>query len=1039
MKTIIKIIILLLVGLNAKSQSNPSGVPTQNSTGWFRHGFHQTDSGEIIAPRIPNFTPRFPGTTILYQQNGVDTSLHYWTGLRWIKINAQGIDTTSLSNRINLKLNISDTSGKWLSQSTRLVDTIYRVNDSTVGYTIKGNPYTFQILGRSSGGGSGSGTVTSVGLSMPSAFSVIGSPITSSGTFSVSGAGTSSQYIRGNGTLATTDTGMIPNYYLKVRGLLTGTSPITFNQFTGSIGINNANTTGTKGAASFTSAFSDNGAGQIDMADLVTSGSCTGCELNIDSKGRITAFATGAGGATNNTNIGSGFRPVNVITQEMRTYFSGFGMRLDSVANTNALTWSADTTRGTGLPTYFYVDSIAGVIYANNGLYKDADTIKWGQPISTVGNPAALTYNTEIPLNGFNSVFTGTGGLAIGTSTVGNRKLNIAATSTTQGINITTVDGTGINTVASGTGNALVAQTGGTGTAIGGYSNGSSGYGVLASSANNNAIPFKANNFSTLTNSATPVVAEFVRNVSGIPADGVGLSIMFRGQTTTTTDVETGQIRNYLSTALHGSRSSAFEFHLVNNAVSARKALLAASGQWTWDGYPSLTAQVDTTTYKPIAIDGSGNVVKMSGWTGGGASGITQLTGQVTAGPGSGSQTATIATNTVSNANLRQSVATSVIGRSANSTGDVADIQGTIAGTYLKRNATPGLVFDSVDYAEVKNTPSTNPGVYFSPAQSFDPSFVVFASAIVYPTNSFSHGTPITWGILDNATGHNSSFIDSAYGNAGNQRLALRYPLVKNVLNHTITPDESFAGQSLTIGATVGTNLSESPVYRGRSIGVRLTGNGSGTWTKSSSYAATFFDVTTFNTGDGGTSFNVSSPSVWGTDYDGLNIQYIGPNNYHIKRVYSGLGAYNVRFVLLDEFGNFVNTNPTTTDEIVITNAGMQNVQVGMATYIAGNNDFFASNFNWWVFATFECWMVAAPVSTTSIQVRWQPTIPSATNYKIYRATSLYGARTLVHTGTDGSFVDSGLSSGTLYWYFMIAVIAGVDTEITYFTTNTKN
>lgn len=45
------------------------------------------------------------------------------------------------------------------------------------------------------------GTVTSVGLSMPSAFSVSNSPVTNSGTLTVSGSGTISQYIRGNGTL----------------------------------------------------------------------------------------------------------------------------------------------------------------------------------------------------------------------------------------------------------------------------------------------------------------------------------------------------------------------------------------------------------------------------------------------------------------------------------------------------------------------------------------------------------------------------------------------------------------------------------------------------------------------------------------------------------------------------------------------------------------------------------------------------------------------------------------------------------------------
>jgi hypothetical protein len=48
-----------------------------------------------------------------------------------------------------------------------------------------------------------SGTVTSVGLSMPAAFAVASSPITSSGILAVTATGTISQYIRGDGTLAT--------------------------------------------------------------------------------------------------------------------------------------------------------------------------------------------------------------------------------------------------------------------------------------------------------------------------------------------------------------------------------------------------------------------------------------------------------------------------------------------------------------------------------------------------------------------------------------------------------------------------------------------------------------------------------------------------------------------------------------------------------------------------------------------------------------------------------------------------------------------
>ena len=45
------------------------------------------------------------------------------------------------------------------------------------------------------------GTVSSVALAMPSAFSVAGSPITSSGTFTVTGSGNNTQYVDGTGAL----------------------------------------------------------------------------------------------------------------------------------------------------------------------------------------------------------------------------------------------------------------------------------------------------------------------------------------------------------------------------------------------------------------------------------------------------------------------------------------------------------------------------------------------------------------------------------------------------------------------------------------------------------------------------------------------------------------------------------------------------------------------------------------------------------------------------------------------------------------------
>ena len=58
----------------------------------------------------------------------------------------------------------------------------------------------------------GTGSVTSVALTMPTAFTVAGSPITTAGTLAVTATGTTAQYIRGDGSLATFPglTGFVP-------------------------------------------------------------------------------------------------------------------------------------------------------------------------------------------------------------------------------------------------------------------------------------------------------------------------------------------------------------------------------------------------------------------------------------------------------------------------------------------------------------------------------------------------------------------------------------------------------------------------------------------------------------------------------------------------------------------------------------------------------------------------------------------------------------------------------------------------------------
>jgi hypothetical protein len=561
MKYII-VILLVLVGFGANAQIRyPTGFPTQFNTGWNRWGYAMSDSGTIIANRDTTWLPKFSGTVVFRPTN---KQFYYFdsTVLRWYPFGIN-IDTTSLSNRINLKLNISDTVGRWLAQSSRLVDTMYRVNDSTIGYTIKGSPHTFQILGRSSGGGGGgSGTVTSVSLSMPSAFAVSGSPITTSGTFNVSGAGTTAQYIRGNGTLATTDTGMIPTFYLKVRGLLSGTSPITFNQTTGLIGINNANTTGTKGAASFTSAFSDNGSGLIDLANIVSTGSCTNCSVTYNAKGQATAYSSGI--APSGSSVDTIFRTPGVDS----IYYTINGVQ------------------------YAIKDSAGRTVTASNGLQKVGNDIRLG---AASGPGAPLIYDSYIDAGSFQLNISGANG--------SNAVLSSSNSSGGYGLE-------GASSSASGAGIHAVNTSGGIGLSAE----------VLAGKALYltaiSGIPLYAVGQPSNAN-GNSVMAEFHRQTSGTAASGIAQSFDYWSQLSNGTNDTIARVAITTTTATAGSQSGAYDIWLKNNGGSlSRVSRITSSGQQVWDKYPGFTAQADTTTYKPVAIDASGNVVKddRMGW-----------------------------------------------------------------------------------------------------------------------------------------------------------------------------------------------------------------------------------------------------------------------------------------------------------------------------------------------------------------------------------------------------------------------------------------
>lgn len=168
-------------------------------------------------------------------------------------------------------------------------------------------------------------------------------------------------------------------------------------------------------------------------------------------------------------------------------------------------------------------------------------------------------------------------------------------------------------------------------------------------------------------------------------------------------------------------------------------SILKASGLVKFTG---IAATVDTTSYKPVAISSSGNIVKLAGWPGSGGGSadstifstnyrrdtaianvrtqiagkqptgnyITATTGDITS-SGPGSVAATIAANAVTDAKFRQSAGLSVPGRSVNSTGNIADITASTDNQVLRRSGT-SLGFGAVNIASSNavtgNLPVTN-------------------------------------------------------------------------------------------------------------------------------------------------------------------------------------------------------------------------------------------------------------------------------------------------------------------------------------------
>jgi|GEM_PF-2390218 hypothetical protein len=424
---------------------------------------------------------------------------------------------------------------RWQASGTPNGTTIFPAND--------GGVWVQETIGDTDG------TVTSIGITAPAAFTVTNSPVTTSGVIDIAANGTSAQYIKGDGTLGTlpTPTGgtvtnvsaltlntsgtdlsstvanptttpvitlSVPTASAVNRGVLSPTDWSTFNSKQNAITLT---TTGTSGAATLVGSTLNIPQYQSVITNPVTGTGTT----NYLSKWTSSSSLNNSLVYDDGTNIGIG-----TTTPSYKLDVNGTGRFQTSITiggAADATLFFPNTTSGHQMRIYTQYASNAMVIFANgynlNLSGGGGMTSNFATTITGTNGNAALTvqqgnvaWTPVLKVNAIGSTgtqFNTNGNVLIGTTTDAGYKLDIVGTTRFQGNSLVSLNQNAetsliVSNTTSGTtaSSAIKAISSNGGASLGKYSATSTAYKTVA--ANDGYIyNYGAGNISILNDFGT--------------------------------------------------------------------------------------------------------------------------------------------------------------------------------------------------------------------------------------------------------------------------------------------------------------------------------------------------------------------------------------------------------------------------------------------------------------------------------------------------------------------------------------------------------